>query len=810
MKPSMINTTKPGNERRGSKTLRLFGLVTCLLGLALAGQAQTDTVWGVANQGGTYYLGTLFYMGSDGSNLHVVHSFGAVGDGSGLGTSVIEYNGIIYGLTSAGGTNGDGTIFSYNPVTAAYSIVYNFDDTHGRSPNGKLSLNPANGLFYGITDYGGADGSGVIFSFDPATNTYTDLYEMTFNTGGDGYTANPLYFYNGKFYGNNLSGIDYSTTIFSYDPATNTYTDLFDLPDAYAVYADMAIVGYNGVLYTGLYEDNGGDLFSFNLANGTYKKELAFTGANGWALQGIVLSGSTIYGVTYGGNYPDNYGSLFSYSLPASQFSQLYKFSPTTGYQPSGNPTVANGKIIGLTYNGGIHSDGVAYSYDLGAHIYTTLLNFDFVNNGAQPTSSELLFVHPIGVTPQTITFTDLSKTYGDAPFDAGGTASSGLPLSYVCDNPQIAVAVGSQIRIVGAGTANITAIQYGNATYDSTSLTKTITVSTAPLLITAADTVRNQNQPNPIFRAAYSGLVNGDSAGSLTTKPVLSTTADINSLQGTYSITIGGAVDPNYTITYQDGTLTVIGLLQSITFDTASVPYGSPDIAPAAASSGLPVTYSSSNPAIASITPDQKIHIISAGKTIITVTQTGDATYASQSEPFFLQVLPVPLTITADSKTKVYSQPDPPFTATYNGFVNGDDSNALTAKPVFTPTSGPDAAPGVYLIHVDGAADSNYAITYVAGTYLLTPVEGARVNSMDAWFSSYTSLQLDIWTLSSQTALVQVFDMAGHRLINKTLSLLQGNNSLTLPAGSLPSGDYIIRLTGDNLKLTKTIRKIN
>lgn len=795
------------------KTLQLFCFAAGLLGITLAGHAQQDTVWGVNTTGGTYYLGTLFYMNSDGSNVHVVHNFGAPGDGTGLTTSLAQYKGVIYGMTAVGGSSGNGTIFSYDQVTATYAIVYNFDGTHGNNPVGKLTLNPANGLFYGITTYGGANNNaGTIFSFDPATNTYADVFDMDPTIGGN--SAMSLYLYNNKFYGLNFyadaSFTNYGASIFSFDPATNTYNTLYDRPYAFPFSSDIAIVGYNNVLYGAMQEDFGGDLFSYDLGSGAYTNEVAFTATNGWQLNGITLSGSTLYGVTYGGNYPDSYGTIFSYSLPSKQFSQLYKFSNTTAYNPSGNPVMANGKIIGMTYSGGANSNGGVYSFDPAAKILTGLLDFDFTNNGGQPNLSQPLFIHPIGVTPQSITFNDLSKAYGDAPFDPGGSASSGLPIAYSVDNPDVAVAIGNRIFIKGAGTAIVTATQYGNSIYDSISETKTITVSTAPLLITAVDTFRNQNQPNPVFRAAYTGLVNGDSLGALTVQPALSTTADLSSLQGTYPITIGGAVDPNYDIIYAPGTLTVVGLLQQIAISDSTAIYGGPDLDPGSASSGLPVIYTSSDPSIALITADQKIHIVSAGSTVITVTQAGDAVYALQNRSVTFRVLPAPLTIAARNETKVYTQPDPVFSASYSGFVNGDDSSSLTIKPVFTPTAGPGALPGVYLIHVDGAADSNYVFTYQAGTYLLTPVEGAAQNSLNAWFSSTSSLQLDVWLTAAQQAMVQIYDLSGHQLINKEVSLIQGNNVLSLPVTGLSSGTYIARVSGDKLKLTQTIRKIN
>ena len=62
-----------------------------------------------------------------------------------------------------------------------------------------------------------------------------------------------------------------------------------------------------------------------------------------------------------------------------------------------------------------------------------------------------------------------------------------------------------------------------------------------------------------PSLTAGYLGLVNGDTAASLTTAPVLTTTATVSSAVASYPIAIGGAVDSNYLITFISGTLAVI-----------------------------------------------------------------------------------------------------------------------------------------------------------------------------------------------------------------------------------------------------------
>ena len=72
-------------------------------------------------------------------------------------------------------------------------------------------------------------------------------------------------------------------------------------------------------------------------------------------------------------------------------------------------------------------------------------------------------------IASQTITFPALPvKSAGEADFDPGATASSGLVVTYASSNPAVATIVNGKIRIVGSGLSIITASQSGNANYDS------------------------------------------------------------------------------------------------------------------------------------------------------------------------------------------------------------------------------------------------------------------------------------------------------------------------------------------------------
>ena len=57
-----------------------------------------------------------------------------------------------------------------------------------------------------------------------------------------------------------------------------------------------------------------------------------------------------------------------------------------------------------------------------------------------------------------------------------------------------------------------------------------------------------------------------------------------------------------------------------------------------------------------------------------------------------------------------------PPLTVSYGGFVNGDTSASLTTPPTVTTTATATSPAGRYAITAAGAADPDYAISYVPG----------------------------------------------------------------------------------------------
>lgn len=85
------------------------------------------------------------------------------------------------------------------------------------------------------------------------------------------------------------------------------------------------------------------------------------------------------------------------------------------------------------------------------------------------------------------------------------------------------------------------------------------------------------------------------------------------------------------------------------------------------------------------------------------------------------LTITKASLTITADSKSKIYATVNPTFTITYTGFLGSDTSANLTGIPVITTSAVTSSSVGSYTLSIAGATSPDYNITYVTGTLIIT-----------------------------------------------------------------------------------------
>lgn len=326
---------------------------------------------------------------------------------------------------------------------------------------------------------------------------------------------------------------------------------------------------------------------------------------------------------------------------------------------------------------------------------------------------------------PQQITLPPPApRTWGDAGFAAGGSASSGLPLSYASSNPAVADVVNGEIRIGAAGSAVITASQPGDGFWDPAApVSVTCTVLKAPLLVRAENKTKVAGTPTPALTAVFSGLAPRDTPASLGGSPLLATAVDASTPKGSYPITagLGGITSANYAYSFADGTLTVTGKSQSITPPApVTMTYGDlPVAAGGSSSSGLPLVYASSDPAVADVV-EGEILPGAAGSTVITITQSGDD-FWDPAAPVTVPcaVVKARLTVLAEDKSRAYLTPNPELTAVYRGFVKGEGNAVLSGAPTLSTNAALTSPVGSYpiLTGVGTLQAANYSITAVDGT---------------------------------------------------------------------------------------------
>jgi len=239
----------------------------------------------------------------------------------------------------------------------------------------------------------------------------------------------------------------------------------------------------------------------------------------------------------------------------------------------------------------------------------------------------------------QTISFPAIANaTYGDAPFALGATASSGLTVTYTSSDTSIATVSGNTVTLTGVGEVTIYANQAGNNAYNAAPQVST-TFTVSPKIITATGAIV-QTRP-------YDGTTNCtiDISGGVTLDGVVGTdVVSVVSVTGSYiygpDAGVNKYVEAFYTLTGADAAKyivahalygTVTKADQAITF--ASIPnklITDADFAAgatSATSSVNPITYTSSNTAVATVT-GSTIHIVGVGTTTITAAQAGSDNY--------------------------------------------------------------------------------------------------------------------------------------------------------------------------------------
>ena len=312
---------------------------------------------------------------------------------------------------TAGATAADSTTSVVASAATALVTLATFDGTdNGATPFGGLIADGAGDLF-GTTSLGGGDSDGTVFEIAKSGGVYasTPTTLVTFNGSNGAFPqAGLITDAAGDLLGTTAGGgADGAGTVFEITLSSGSYSNS---PTTLATFADTNNIGYRPV--AGVIADTAGDLFGtvhfpsgandgavFEIANGTttVTQVVGFTGGeDGGVPKGALLldAAGDLFGTTNIGG-AGGQGTVFEIANTATGYATtatpLVSF---TGGDDGANPlggliTDANGDLFGTTSNGGHDGDGTVFEIANTATGYATtatpLATFDGTGNGANP-----------------------------------------------------------------------------------------------------------------------------------------------------------------------------------------------------------------------------------------------------------------------------------------------------------------------------------------------------------------------------------------------------------------------------------------
>lgn len=346
-----------------------------------------------ASSGGTGWYGSVDKIKTDGTEVVVLHNFDNA-TGALPNSGVIQgADGTLYGTTYFGGAAGNGTVFKLDPVDGStFTILSSFNNN---TDDGYLltgvTLNSLGTTLYGMTSSGGLQGNGTIFSIGTDGSSFSTIH--TFNAGTDGsgpQGASLLLGLDGALYGvtnNNGPAVNAAGTVFKIDPGNNSFTVLeaFSSSGTSGSTPFAALVqAADGTLYGTTSQDGQyhlGTVFKIQPDGSQFSAIYAFNngdseGSN--CLTDLVLGNDgQLYGTANFGGFA-NQGVVFKINRDGSGYTVLHNFivGGTDGGYPSKLIQAADGCFYGTASAGGVHSNGIIFKVDANGN-YTIVHSFN-------------------------------------------------------------------------------------------------------------------------------------------------------------------------------------------------------------------------------------------------------------------------------------------------------------------------------------------------------------------------------------------------------------------------------------------------
>lgn len=367
-------------------------------------EATNGSLFALTSAGGTNTTGTLLSLNKDGTGYRVVYQFGAYATTNArtpAGELLQASDGRLYGTTLDGGASANGTVFRIDQSGSNYTVLARLSGI--RYPAAGL-LEASDGALYGTTQFGGDFGAGAIFKLQKDGSGFTVLHSFA-PAGGDGQSAYATVARgnDGLLYGSTrLGGAQGAGAVFAVRFDGRAYRLLASLaaPEGFSPLAAL-VQGTNGNLFGSTQfgaQAGNGAIFALQTDGTGLAPLYAFpTSGSGQEPCAALIQGSDggLYGTTMLGGSGGR-GAAFRMNVDGSGYTVLHSFTTgtlTAGQNPmqpllEGSDHKLYGTLYSTAFSNGLSNNGAVFSLSRDGLSYSLLKAFvNPITDGASPMS---------------------------------------------------------------------------------------------------------------------------------------------------------------------------------------------------------------------------------------------------------------------------------------------------------------------------------------------------------------------------------------------------------------------------------------
>ena len=398
-----------------------------------------------------------------------------------------------------------------------------------------------------------------------------------------------------------------------------------------------------------------------------------------------------------------------------------------------------------------------------------------------------------------TVTATNQTRLYGAANATAVFTYSGFVNSenSSVIDVAPTAAHTAIATTNVGSPAINVSGGSDNN--YAFSYVSGSLTINKATITATANPQTRNYGVANPTFTITYTGFANSENSSVIDVLPTASSTANLTTSPGGYTITTSGGSDNNYIISLANGTLTIVKANRTVTITSSNSGSagGTINLTYTTSPSGGTATWSRTNGTGTASLSGAVLSLSTVGTVTVQVDIAADVNYnaTSANQVITISNLTTP-SITFNGTTKTYG--DPVFTISASSSSTGAFTYSLlnsTPSGILTVASNGQITingAGTATVQVDQASAGSFGAGSATAT--ITVNKANRTVTINSTNSGVTGGIINLTnTLSAGTGspVWSVTNGTGSATINTTILTLVSSGTVTVQLDVAADANY-------------------